>query len=87
MPTNGGKSHPFHGKRELRTASVAEPFLWPYSGVRVIAGAVGTIPSILDSPLLGRSLGGLVQDASDSEEEDDSTSTAETKVCGARKSE
>ena len=54
--------------------------MWLYSGVRVIAGAVGTIPSVLDSPLLGRSLGGLdAGDASDSEEEDGAT-----KVRGAQ---
>lgn len=66
--------------------SVVEPCLWLYSGVRVIAGAVGLLPSVVDSDKLGVALGGLeAVDASDGEEDDASASTNTTKVCGVRK--
>eukprot|EP00904_Undaria_pinnatifida_P003383 jgi/Undpi1/13045/HiC_scaffold_8.g02708.m1 len=49
-------------------------------GVRVIAGAIGTLPSVLDSNILGGALGGLEPvETSDGEEDDSSASTSATK--------
>lgn len=53
------------------------------SGVRVVAGAVGDLPSVLDSEKLGAALGGLEDVASSDrgEDEDESTSSDGTAVC------
>lgn len=52
----------------------------------MIAGAVGTLPSVLDSNILGGALGGLEPvETSDGEEDDSSASTSATKVFGVGK--
>lgn len=76
--------HPYHTTRDRFHFVLVRVRSWPdgRSGVRVIAGALGDFPSVLDSTSLSEALGGLeaAEDASDSEDDSASSSQSAAKV-------